>query len=256
MPMTNCPICTIPAGINGTDELNLTFEITCPRCGKFNATDDFLKFVPGLKPLQIANASGWIREYRQGATLELKDWEPLESLKTPRMGEKADKLLSYLSKTYPKGGANLNSNVNVGRAEIDKPEILAVCWADDQSEVNFLFHDYLAGKNLVDSGMNKTGVRERITPAGWDYLYNRNINPDSQIGFCAMWFDASVNHIWDSAILPAIEQAGYDPKIMRKHQHNNRIDDEIIAMIRRSRFVVADFTHGDKDGARGGVYFE
>ena len=31
--------------------------------------------------------------------------------------------------------------------------------------------------------------------------------------------------------------------------------DEIIAEIRRSRFLVADFTHGE-DGARGGVYYE
>jgi hypothetical protein len=31
--------------------------------------------------------------------------------------------------------------------------------------------------------------------------------------------------------------------------------DEIIAEIRRSRFLVADFTQG-KDGARGGVYYE
>ena len=35
----------------------------------------------------------------------------------------------------------------------------------------------------------------------------------------------------------------------------NKIDDEIIAEIRRSRFLVADFTHGE-DGARGGVYYE
>lgn len=34
-----------------------------------------------------------------------------------------------------------------------------------------------------------------------------------------------------------------------------KIDDEIIAEIRRSRFLVADFTH-EKAGARGGVYFE
>ncbi|MCW5608337.1 MAG: hypothetical protein KIT26_09815 [Nitrosomonas sp.] len=37
--------------------------------------------------------------------------------------------------------------------------------------------------------------------------------------------------------------------------HNNKIDDEIIAEIKRSRFVVADFTQGDS-GARGGVYYE
>ena len=38
-------------------------------------------------------------------------------------------------------------------------------------------------------------------------------------------------------------------------EHINRIDDEIIAEIRRSRFLVADFSHGD-GGARGGVYYE
>ena len=33
--------------------------------------------------------------------------------------------------------------------------------------------------------------------------------------------------------------------------HNNKIDDEIVAGIRRSKFLVADFT-----SHRGGVYFE
>ena len=35
----------------------------------------------------------------------------------------------------------------------------------------------------------------------------------------------------------------------------DKIDDAIIAEIRRSRFLIADFTHGE-DGARGGVYYE
>lgn len=34
-------------------------------------------------------------------------------------------------------------------------------------------------------------------------------------------------------------------------EHNNNICDEIIAEIRRSKFLIADFT-----GQRGGVYFE
>lgn len=34
-------------------------------------------------------------------------------------------------------------------------------------------------------------------------------------------------------------------------EHSNKIDDEIIGEIRRSAFIVADFT-----GHRGGVYFE
>jgi nucleoside 2-deoxyribosyltransferase len=57
--------------------------------------------------------------------------------------------------------------------------------------------------------------------------------------------------LWHNAIEPAIADAGYTPKRIDKHEHNNRIDDEIIATIRRSRFVIADYT-----GNRGGVYFE
>ncbi len=43
------------------------------------------------------------------------------------------------------------------------------------------------------------------------------------------------------------------PKPFRvdKKEHNDKVDDLIIASIKESRFVVADFT-----GHRGGVYFE
>jgi hypothetical protein len=48
-----------------------------------------------------------------------------------------------------------------------------------------------------------------------------------------------------------IRQAGYDPLRVDRVEHVGKVDDEIIAEIRRSRFVVADFT-----GHRAGVYFE
>ena len=48
---------------------------------------------------------------------------------------------------------------------------------------------------------------------------------------------------------------GYEPLRIDRKEHINKIDDEIIAEIRRSRFLVADFTQGES-GARGGVYYE
>jgi nucleoside 2-deoxyribosyltransferase len=75
--------------------------------------------------------------------------------------------------------------------------------------------------------------------------------PESQIGFCAMWFADDIKSLWTEAIQPAIRAAGFEAKRIDLHEHSNRIDDEIVAMIRRSRFLVADFT-----GQRGGVYFE
>lgn len=49
----------------------------------------------------------------------------------------------------------------------------------------------------------------------------------------------------------AVREAGYKPIRMDVKEHNEKICDAIIAEIRKSKFVVADFT-----GHRGGVYFE
>jgi nucleoside 2-deoxyribosyltransferase len=66
-----------------------------------------------------------------------------------------------------------------------------------------------------------------------------------------MWFNESVHDAWRQAIRPAIEAAGYEPIRVDEVEHANRIDDEIISQIRRSKFLVCDLT-----GQRAGVYFE
>ena len=70
-----------------------------------------------------------------------------------------------------------------------------------------------------------------------------------------MWFHDSTQKAWEEGIKRGIEDAGYEAVRIDQKEHTNKIDDEIIAEIRRSRFIVADFTQG-KDGARGGVYYE
>lgn len=81
--------------------------------------------------------------------------------------------------------------------------------------------------------------------------------------FVAMWFDPSMNEAYRSGFTPAIEDAGYRPVRVDQKEHSNKIDDEIIAEIRRSRFVIADFTcepitlKGEQVAiSRGGVYYE
>jgi nucleoside 2-deoxyribosyltransferase len=69
--------------------------------------------------------------------------------------------------------------------------------------------------------------------------------------FVAMWFTDETKVVYDNGIEPGIRNAGYKALIIRKKEHANKIDDEIIAEIRRSAFIVADFT-----GHRQNVYFE
>ena len=61
--------------------------------------------------------------------------------------------------------------------------------------------------------------------------------------------------VYENGIRPAIEATGYTPSRIDQEAFVGKIGDEIIAQIRRSRFLVADVTHGE-DGARGGVYYE
>ncbi len=91
-----------------------------------------------------------------------------------------------------------------------------------------------------------------LSPAGYAPIEEHLArNMESPIGFCAMWFDDEVLPLWTISIAPGIEAAGYEPLRLDHHEHNNRIDEEIIASIRRARFVVADLTMH-----RQGVYFE
>ncbi len=66
-----------------------------------------------------------------------------------------------------------------------------------------------------------------------------------------MSFSKDQAPVWSEVIEPAIVDAGYRPIRVDKYEHSQRIDDEIIAQIRRCRFLVADFTEQKK-----GVYFE
>ena len=90
--------------------------------------------------------------------------------------------------------------------------------------------------------------------ARYEELQRKSV--DSSLAFVAMWFHSSMDAVYKKAIEPAIKDAGYEPKRVDNIQHNRKIDDEIIALIRRSRFVVADFTAGKPEEPRGGVYYE
>lgn len=92
-----------------------------------------------------------------------------------------------------------------------------------------------------------------VTVKGWNKvaeLQTKNVE-DSKQAFIAMWFNPQMDSAAENGIKKAISDAGYTPVRIDQKEHNNKIDDEIIAEIKRSKFVVADFT-----GHRGGVYFE
>ena len=78
-----------------------------------------------------------------------------------------------------------------------------------------------------------------------------SVNSFSRGCFVAMWFDPSMEDVYQCGIYKPLKDIGFNPIRVDKIEHNDRIDHVIFDLIRRSRFVVADFT-----GNRAGVYYE
>ena len=125
----------------------------------------------------------------------------------------------------------------------------------EESETLYLLN-YLIRRGWIEStpyaNMTSSAM---VTVDGYGHIADQVFNVDSTQAFVAMWFDPTMKEAYDSGIRPAIENTGYTPLKIDDKPDVDKIDDEIIGEIRRSRFLVADFTHGPS-GARGGVYYE
>jgi hypothetical protein len=69
--------------------------------------------------------------------------------------------------------------------------------------------------------------------------------------FVAMSFDKSLDAAWTDGLKLGIEDCGYVALRVDAKEHNEKICDVIVAEIRKSKFLVADFSLH-----RNGVYFE
>ena len=112
---------------------------------------------------------------------------------------------------------------------------------------------HLIQKGVLEGAFGRAEVS--VTVDGFEELRQQTQTPDYVQVFVAMWLAPNVRHIYDKGIKPAIEGAGYRPYLIIRDPSVNKIDDAIIANIRQSKFVVADFTHNE-EGDRGSVYYE
>lgn len=236
----NCPLCGGEPQRQRYDAGRSTLSVECPRCGRFKITDDAVAFK--LKPEHKPFLSAYCRRLPQGAeppTITTSTVEQfVRTLPQYTPPEKLDNLLELMGRLSPALGEYTTFN-----PYRDYPLLIA----RSQNEVGFLFRELLE-RGYVDGTQDGSS----LTLAGWERLEEiRRAGRLSNRVFVAMWFDKSLDDLYEKAIEPAIRDGGYDPLRIDRHEHVNRIDDEIIGQIRRSRFMVADFT-----GQRFGVYFE
>ena len=174
----------------------------------------------------------------------------------PNMTERnASYLLWVKQRTYP----DLSRFID----DTDNPAgIVASCSLNGNDQAHLVHHLYNEGYlNFLDSSsidQEAHAIKIKLTLQGLEYCEKLEADRSaSDEVFVAMWFDSSLDELFEH--IKAEVKKELDLSVVRidRQEHNNKIDDEIIAHLKSCRFVVADFTCSD-DGKthRGGVYFE
>ena len=196
------------------------------------------------------------------------EWEPtittdvITSVQRSRRSflphQRADRLLRLVGNETQMGTTMQFAQLEMQRNH-EPNNLLAYAWASstDWVEIEYLLR-YLEQRGWLECfGIweQTTLMHCRVTVDGHTEIGRQLAATDSSQVFVAMWFDDSMSDAYREGIQPAIKAAGYRPVIISGVDHSGLVDDAIVAEIRKSRFLVADFTQGD-DGARGGVYYE
>ncbi len=135
---------------------------------------------------------------------------------------------------------------------------LPVAFAESEETAKFTL-DALQGRGFIRSltgatGVDSQGMNVVVSGDGIARMQEleeaRGRELSAQV-FVAMWFNKGLDEVYEEGIVPAIKDCGLNPLRIDAKETNQKVCDEIIAEIRRSKFLVADCT-----GSRGGVYFE
>lgn len=190
-----------------------------------------------------------------------------------RMEERLTNLLQFLIDRTPKAGVPLGIGPNPNQwpnfGDYAEAEAgwqnaqygLAYSECADFDELDYLTNS-LAERGLIEKGSRVGdfiwagfGFLCRVTTNGYIAIEQGQTEVKSDQCFVAMWFNEATNALYDSAIAPAVRAAGYEPIRMDRTDYLEKVEDRVLTEIRRSRFVIVDFTQGT-DGARGSVYYE
>lgn len=233
-------------------------DVECSNCGSYRISQEAFSDLPYEIEHRIKIKrhilSGIIRErYENGlheTFIAMNNFNDiLSSVNIPKtLREKLNKIILYSYK-----------HINRIMDEIVIPSSPAIGYAKDVTEFSQMLH------LLKEEGVY-TGSRTLMvvfTIKGIEQAEKLLVSPMfSNQCFVAMWFDDELNKIFQDFMLPAIEaktlvgdvipnEKTFKPIRIDLKEFNDEILDNIISEIRKSRFVVADFT-----GNRGGVYYE
>ena len=220
-------------------------RVTCERCGTF-------EWAPGApKPMPVTNGrlvklSAFVREQNSVDIIPFLGAELIQQVERRPCPRLRDRALRALAAIVQDVGYDIQNEILIS----EKLWIYAVSYSTNEEEFSLLL-EILEGDGLIKTE-SLIPTKICLTPAGLIQAEELSQRGAAYLqGFVAMSFDLSMNDAYTLGFDPGIRAAGYRPFRIDGKEHINGISDEILAEIRKSRFVVADYTH-----MNNGVYFE
>lgn len=252
-----CPIWGTKAEEVGDKDFDGVHVQSSRAGGAYKIAGTALGLLPKLSQENKALLTSWlIAQRKSGFSAPLITSDTLDLIRSqPRLkfSERIVCVLQALDESIKKVGDYLRV-MQDGDDEVSN-RIMAVAECQDGVEMTSLIY-MMGDMGLLDVNKTIGAPSLRPTARGWQKIEELGLREtDSAQAFVAMWFSDSTTNAYEKGIRPAIEEVGYKPLRIDAKHHINKIDDEIIAEIRRSRFLVADFTC-EPEKVRGGVYFE
>lgn len=257
--MTNCYIWGTAA--NEFQEPNGDYVfLDSPRAGgKYQITGTAAAMRSNLNQKQKALLTTWLCNQRRSGTecpaVTADTINAAPSFRQLTTAERIERALLFFNENVRVGEA-IEISVDSNRSDFDKFRLMAQTESLDEDEL-IAFLKMMQQMGLLDD-MTEAISNFLFTPTatGWlkiDELITHL--PSSSQAFVAMWFNDSTKAAYAEGIEPAIRDCGYHALRIDQKEHSNKIDDEMIAEIRRSKFLVADLTC-EKEKVRGSVYYE
>ncbi len=250
---SKCPVCD--SACYQKKEFDESALVVCPICGKFCTGMTTKLFLNGLRAHDERlgyKLSYYFRSISERALGKRDnsffpiytgaDLEKVTENRDPSVNEKLQILLKHLASLSEYPGQQV---------QLDSVHDYSVLCAKNSEEANFCLRALVEQRLVSAPGALFEVTPCSLTSSGWQELERiEQSGAESSNAFIAMWFDPSQDAVKNS-VQSAIAASGYNPIRIDQVEHVNKIDDEIIARIRQSKFLVADFT-----GQRNGVYFE
>jgi hypothetical protein len=235
-------------------------RFTCSRCGVYDICYGFMATAKGNDVLtaemrlrlshvirKATDSSGYFGE----EVLDVPTCERLaERHPLPDAVDQADILVDSIARRSSYGEWTPSEKVDAWAARLGLKGVAQL--RDIHRELEPLVKQ--SGLSSMAAAVSESAIAVSfgLTLEGWKRAreIRRERGPGNQ-AFVAMWFHPGLLSAYTDGFAPALTDTGHQPFRVDFAAHNNKVDDQIVAEIRRSKLVIVDAT-----GARPNAYWE